>query len=532
MEESRINMIERTFITVYSFSNFYGQMNQEMINQFITVDIDFAIFLLSASDNEVLGPYTRQEIDTVLNNDIPYKVFLKRCDDIQKNKQAEDTIKQIVKNNFYGDISEIDEDLKRIAKSIVRKRVDESTWSNDNFAFYTIEARMRETFDIYLNQFGKKFEEFLNSPVFGTNEIDEIDNINIDIICEDKRNMLNMVSGEIYDITANYQPTVYGEYHYGYLRRIPFLVAEFYFYFYILYLYLIETKNNSKTDPFWDTKINKTAEWLAKGDNPTLRSYNSLLNSPKNDFRIFRNALFHCVNTNSSDLSQLRLNHERVGNRLLIDNTKEIFNYLDKIPSSKKIVYILDNCGEEFISDLLFACYLIKYCGYTEVECCVKELPIFVSDTTINDVEYVLNHDKIKPFLKGGKYDNKTKCLKYLNGMIYFTSLEEWHKPKYFKDSESFKQWNNDDNIGLIILKGDLNYRRLVGDKNYDYFDKIEDKMDYAKKPILILRSLKSNVVLGIDKIDLNRVKPNWKISGEYGIVHFINIPKSSAPDL
>ena len=71
-----------------------------------------------------------------------------------------------------------------------------------------------------------------------------------------------------------------------------------------------------------------------------------------------------------------------------------------------------------------------------------------------------------------------------------------------------------------------MNYRRLVGDKNYDYSDSIEDKICYINKNVLILRSLKSNVILGVESNDIKSVKPNWKTSGEYGIIHFIESDK------
>ena len=79
---------ERTFITVSSFSNFLGQMNQGKINKSIQAEVDLAVFLIDSRDGqrkECVGNFTKSEIETVLQNNIPYEIFIKRAsfNDIQ-----------------------------------------------------------------------------------------------------------------------------------------------------------------------------------------------------------------------------------------------------------------------------------------------------------------------------------------------------------------------------------------------------------------------------------------------------------------
>ena len=80
----------------------------------------------------------------------------------------------------------------------------------------------------------------------------------------------------------------------------------------------------------------------------------------------------------------------------------------------------------------------------------------------------------------------------------------------------------------MIIVKGDLNYRRLVGDFHWKSSEPIMDKVSYIKKPLLIIRSLKSNVILGVnDEEKYSYNAPNWKISGQYGIIQWIEQTKN-----
>ena len=92
--------IERTFITVCSFSNFLGQMYQGKINNSIQKDVDCAIFLINAKDasqkESCIGNFTKLEIKTVLENDIPYEIFIKPSDLNEDNKKAESEILGII----------------------------------------------------------------------------------------------------------------------------------------------------------------------------------------------------------------------------------------------------------------------------------------------------------------------------------------------------------------------------------------------------------------------------------------------------
>lgn len=580
------HLVERTFITVSSFLNFQSQMCQGLINEAIRNDVDCAIFLLSADDVDLdksksndkvytcIGQFTRSEIKTVIENDIPIEIFIKEatCEDktmrIRKNERAEEEIEALLKEiskhkiddnklyqnpcdqeQFYYYADRISAVLPALFQNLTVKRVEEITWANDNFAYYTIEARMKETFKEYLKSYlGEKcFDDFLDRGVYGMSDKECVEKvINDPDILEEKRRMLSVVDGELSSIISKYKPANNGEHHYDYLRRVPFLVSEFYFYYYILYLFLTKCEGYDKSysysvmnlqvlDPYHESK-KKAVDNFFKTLTPAAVSFRLLFNDDyAKDRSRFSSALFHCVSTNSTDLSQLKDDQSasKVCNRLIIDDSDAVYDYLHSDQStSGKAIYILDNYGPELISDLLFGLYLLKHCGYKEIEYYVKELPIFVSDTTMGDVrELFQENEREKLFLEWlrncsgnslevieeGGLDFIVSC-KDTDAKMIFKASPQLHRPESF---ETFFP-SITDGVTLVVVKGDMNYRRLVKDRNYDFFDDIENYVDYIEKPLLVLRSLKSNVLLGVETRRLDGVKPNWKTSGEYGIIHFV----------
>ena len=78
-------------------------------------------------------------------------------------------------------------------------------------------------------------------------------------------------------------------------------------------------------------------------------------------------------------------------------------------------------------------------------------------------------------------------------------------------------------NATLVIFKGDLNYRKLLGDINWEY------TTDFAKalqgfKPtnVASLRTLKCDICVGLhpgQAEEIERNDKNWLITGQYGII-------------
>jgi len=76
----------------------------------------------------------------------------------------------------------------------------------------------------------------------------------------------------------------------------------------------------------------------------------------------------------------------------------------------------------------------------------------------------------------------------------------------------------------LIIVKGDANYRRLLGDRHWDFTTPFEQVVNYMPVPMVALRTLKAEIVIGLDKqqvIETAEQDKKWLYNGRWGLIQF-----------
>ncbi len=71
----------------------------------------------------------------------------------------------------------------------------------------------------------------------------------------------------------------------------------------------------------------------------------------------------------------------------------------------------------------------------------------------------------------------------------------------------------------LIILKGDVNYRRLLSDRDWPYTASIEEIIKYFPASTLILRTLKSQIMVNLKEIQVKKMFLLWEIMVELEIL-------------
>lgn len=74
----------------------------------------------------------------------------------------------------------------------------------------------------------------------------------------------------------------------------------------------------------------------------------------------------------------------------------------------------------------------------------------------------------------------------------------------------------------LTVMKGDLNYRRLVQDRLWPATTPFADVTEYFPGPVAALRTLKSDVVVGMEQRfveGLDASGGGWRTSGRHGLV-------------
>lgn len=124
-----------------------------------------------------------------------------------------------------------------------------------------------------------------------------------------------------------------------------------------------------------------------------------------------------------------------------------------------------------------------------------------------------------------------------------FSSNDFWVEPYYFdKMPDGLK--NHFDKSNLVIIKGDLNYRRLVGDfnkyanetKSSINFETLEERCLFKNKsnkniPLVAPRVLKSDVFVGIDSVfeAIGRNSDSqFKTDGKWGVIQ-TTLPRKTA---
>lgn len=330
----------------------------------------------------------------------------------------------------------------------------------------------------------------------------------------------------------------------------PFIDVEHYFYFYILHHVNNSHGENTGeiTDPYRESKISSMQKDYFSTSGTHKSKIKELLDlglkikncagDRKQEENLGR-LLKMNLSANSTDLSQLFW--EQFSEvTAAIDDSKEFWtDYASDLGGTSKINILVDNFGIEFLSDIILGYYFILKKGRdTDIEIIyhVNELPIFVSDVrsgdekllfdilsslTENNEEYTALLDDIRSFI-GTKLIFRPDFFCNMPNNYNIISKPEY---KNIRELSAIKDIFNSSN--LLIVKGDLNYRRMVGDKNYNPNKKIESRIGYIKCPVLIIRSFKSDCTLlgrkGREFLRNKNIEQDWQSSGKYGIIQYID---------
>lgn len=208
---------------------------------------------------------------------------------------------------------------------------------------------------------------------------------------------------------------------------------------------------------------------------------------------------------------------------LLVDDRDAVVAYLESVqarPEGGTVHIIQDNAGTELAMDLMLADVLLSVPGQTVV-LHVKYHPTYVSDTTIPDVWHVLDIIA-KAGMAGAAVVARLRHA-WQAGRLRFAADPFWTSSRFLWDVpaplyEAFRH------AQLVILKGDVNYRRATGDGFWPAGTTFAGVMAYVPCPVLALRSIKSDVVVGLPpevEARLDTASPGWRTTGRYGLVQF-----------
>jgi len=208
---------------------------------------------------------------------------------------------------------------------------------------------------------------------------------------------------------------------------------------------------------------------------------------------------------------------------LLADDRQAVLRYVasdSRATNRSGIHLIADNSGTELAVDLVLIDLLLANSDQSIV-LHVKSHPTFVSDATIPDTWNIIRTMETK----GGLLTELAHRLRAAWAARRFVLATHpfWNSSHFLWDlprtlNVVFRQAH------LVILKGDANYRRAIGDALWEDGIPFSAVLDYFPAPILALRTLKSDGVVGLPRgltQRLDRLDPVWRTTGRYGVIQF-----------
>jgi hypothetical protein len=149
----------------------------------------------------------------------------------------------------------------------------------------------------------------------------------------------------------------------------------------------------------------------------------------------------------------------------------------------------------------------------------VKPYPYFVSDAITDDVTAALDRIESGPAAVATAAERLRRAL--ASGRFTVSAEPVFCAPVPYREQVA-ELAAEVGGSGLTILKGDLNYRRLVEDRMWPPTTPFAELTDYFPTPLVSLRTLKSDVVAGLDPDQVRRLDAtgdDWRKSGRYAMV-------------
>ena len=205
---------------------------------------------------------------------------------------------------------------------------------------------------------------------------------------------------------------------------------------------------------------------------------------------------------------------------LVVDDSPALLEALEA-GEPGKVCLVADNAGPELLPDLVLADHLLTTRRAATVVLHLKPYPYYVSDATTTDTLACLDRmtgaaghaaevgERLRQAVSGGRLILRTHP---------FSCAPHPYERMPADLREDFAS------ATLTVLKGDLNYRRLVGDRHWPATTPFAEATAYFPGPVAALRTLKSDVVTGLAPTTLEELDAGeeaWRTSGTHALIQF-----------
>jgi hypothetical protein len=184
---------------------------------------------------------------------------------------------------------------------------------------------------------------------------------------------------------------------------------------------------------------------------------------------------------------------------------------------------IADNAGTELALDLALVDALLEE-PTARVTIHLKMQPTFVSDALSKDVWQLLRRMRDSD---GVLYRLASRLdASFAAGRLELMPDPFWTGPRFLWQAPTHLR------VALtaatiVVLKGDANYRRLIGDALWPPATPLHEACSYFPSPIVCLRTMKSDPIVGLPRglaEGLDASYPSWRIDGKRGSVQTVTV--------
>ncbi|MFG2820259.1 damage-control phosphatase ARMT1 family protein [Kitasatospora sp. NPDC048365] len=204
---------------------------------------------------------------------------------------------------------------------------------------------------------------------------------------------------------------------------------------------------------------------------------------------------------------------------LVADDSARFWAELERTRGGRVCV-VADNAGRELLPDLVLIDHLLRTGLAARVDLYVKPQPYFVSDATAADVLAALDRLRAAPWTAAAEVGQRL-WQAMTDEVLTVRTHPFFCAPLPFPDMPDDLRAEFT-GAAMTVLKGDLNYRRLVGDFLRPPTTTFGETVGHFPTSVTALRTLKSEVIVGLDAATLARLDGSgtaWRTDGRQALV-------------